>query len=219
MRAFKHRMKLPSLLLLLAALMMPLAVPANTLAEETEALEGYVQLEKGDMDQGIANDLEALANNILKQGLGVIVEIQAFRNEETGNVTYLAVFMPEGVKGERGPRGPAGPRGAVGPRGPAGPRGAVGPKGPAGPRGAAGPRGPVGSKGPIGLTGLTGPIGPEGPQGVPGIPGPSGPAGPAGPQGPKGDAATMPDHGHDYYYWDEYYNDHRIFRTFGTYIK
>ena len=146
-------------------------------------IAGYVRIPEERMEQPKAQNLEDLANAFLEQGYGVLVEVQAFRNEASGEETYMAVFIPEGVKGAKGDKGDTGP---------AGPTGADGAQGPAG------PQGEQGVKGDKGDTGATGPQGPAGPQGE------QGPVGPVN--------TTVPQHTHDYEdYWSQ--NQHTLRKT------
>ena len=90
-------------------------------------IAGYVRIPEERMEQPKAQNLEDLANAFLEQGYGVLVEVQAFRNEASGEETYMAVFIPEGVKGEQGPRGPQGATGLTGAKGDKGDTGPAGP--------------------------------------------------------------------------------------------
>ena len=115
---------------------------------------GYVRVPESEMDPEKVKHVEAIANAFLKEGYGVLIEVQAQRDEATGQDYYYAVFMPEGVKGEKGDRGPKGEKGDRGAKGATGPEGAIG------------PTGPTGLTGPTGPTGATGATGPQGPSGI-----------------------------------------------------
>lgn len=160
-----------TVILMALLLLLPGLTRAQSGLEGLIVPEGFVLLQESEMDQAIVQDLTRQVEAFLLQGYGAFEGVAAFRNTETGEVTYMALFAPQGIRGREGPAGA---------RGPAGKQGL---------RGLQGPQGPQGQAGLEGLQGPEGPLGPEGPQG---LAGPEGPRGPVGPEGPKGPDSTPP---------------------------
>ena len=147
----------------------------------------YVPLRTSEIVQQLANEFQVIRNQITDMTVGwhEDTELSVEKSLVDGGIhlDFGLVRGPQGIQGERGPKGdpftysdftPSQLAALVGPQGPAGPQGSAGPTGPTGPQGPQGAAFTYADFTTEQLAALTGPQGPEGPQGPSGVDGSDG---------------------------------------------
>ena len=79
------RIRLSSIALGFLAILLCVVLLQNTAkTEQTPLPAGYVKIAEGEADAQRLSGFESLANSFLEQGYGVMIEVSAMQNEQTG---------------------------------------------------------------------------------------------------------------------------------------